>query len=42
MDEVLAGRSYYSASGPVSNPDGTSTTGGTAIRCIRDAYNDKK
>ena len=42
MDEVLAGRSYYSASGPVSNPDGTSTTGRTAIRCIRDAYNDKK
>ena len=38
MDEVLAGKSYYSASGQVSNPSGSSTTGGVAIRCVRDAY----
>lgn len=42
MDEVLAGKKYYSASGVVDNPKGSSTTGGTAIRCIRDAYDDKK
>lgn len=41
MDEVLAGRSYYSASGPVSNPDGSQTGNWTAIRCIRDAYEEK-
>lgn len=41
MDEVLAGKSYYSASGVVSNPNGSSNNGGTAIRCIRDAYDDK-
>lgn len=38
MDEVLAGRSYYSASGPVSNPNGSQDGNWTAIRCIRDAY----
>ncbi len=41
MDEVLAGKSYYSASGVVSNPNGSSNSSGTAIRCIRDAYDDK-
>lgn len=42
MDEVLAGKSYYSASGVVSNPNGSSNNSGrTAIRCIRDAYDDK-
>lgn len=38
MDEVLAGKSYYSASGVVANPDGSSTSGHVAIRCVRDAY----
>lgn len=38
MDEVLAGKSYYSASGAVSNPNGSSTNSFTATRCIRDAY----
>jgi len=39
MDEVLAGKRYYSASGIVANPDGSGGTT-TAIRCIRDAYDD--
>lgn len=38
MDEVLAGKHYYSASGVVDNPEGSSTSGSTAIRCVRDAY----
>lgn len=38
MDEVLAGKHYYSASGVVYNPKGSSTSGSTAIRCVRDAY----
>ena len=41
MDEVLAGKSYFSASGPVRNDQGSSTTGGTAIRCVRDVYGDE-
>lgn len=41
MDEVLAGRSYYSASGPVRNNQGSNTSGGTAIRCVRDVYGDE-
>lgn len=39
IDEVLTGRSYWSASGPVTNPNPSITDGG-AIRCIRDAYKD--
>lgn len=37
MDEVLAGPSYWSASGLVYNND-ASSSGSNAIRCIRDAY----
>ena len=40
MDEVLAGKRYWSASGLVTKP-GVSSTNDRAIRCIRDAY-DKK
>lgn len=40
MDEVLAGEEYWSASGLVTNPDPSSSSG-WAIRCIRDAYGDK-
>lgn len=36
MDEVLAGPSYWSASGLVENDRGSGTS--QAIRCIRDAY----
>lgn len=36
MDEVLAGPSYWSASGLVYNDEGSGTA--QAIRCIRDAY----
>ena len=39
MDEVLAGPSYWSASGLVYNNKGSGTA--KTIRCIRDAY-DKK
>ena len=39
MDEVLAGKSYYSASGPVRNDQGSIS--GTAIRCVRDVYGDE-
>lgn len=42
MDEVLAGKEYYSASGVVDNPDGSSISGGVAIRCIRDAFDTQK
>lgn len=39
MDEVLAGKYYYCADGgTVYNAKGSSTTNGTAIRCIRDAF----
>lgn len=41
MDEVLAGKSYYSASGPVRNDQGSNSISGTAIRCVRDVYGDK-
>lgn len=41
MDEVLAGRRYYSASVVVSNPNGSNASGQTAIRCIRDVYGDE-
>ena len=41
MDEVLAGRRYYSASVVVSNPNGSNASSGTAIRCIRDVYGDE-
>lgn len=37
MDEVLAGPKYWSANGIVNNPD-ASSSGDSAIRCIRDAY----
>ena len=40
MDEVLAGTSYWSASGLVDNTESSSNTG-SAIRCIRDAYDDE-
>lgn len=41
MDEVLTRQGYWCASGNnVSNPDGISGT--NFIRCIRDAYDDKK
>lgn len=39
MDKVLTGNEYYAANGPIYIGGGTS---GTAIRCIRDAYDDKK
>lgn len=39
MDEVLAGPSYWSASGLVYNNRGSGTA--MAIRCIRDAYEEK-
>ena len=38
VDEVLAGRSYYSASGLVENPDYTISSTYQAIRCVRDVY----
>ena len=41
MDEVLAGRRYYSASVVVSNPNGSNASSGPAIRCIRDVYGDE-
>lgn len=41
MDVVLSGKYYYSASGPVENEQGSNTTGGTAIRCVRDVYGDE-
>lgn len=37
MDEVLAGLSYWSASGEVENDKG-SVNNSKAIRCVRDAY----
>ena len=40
--EVLAGKEYYSASGVVNNPGGSNTSGGVAIRCIRDAFDTQK
>lgn len=39
MDEVLAGPSYWSASVLVDNEKGSGN--GSAIRCIRDAYDDE-
>lgn len=41
MDEVLAGNRYWSASGLVGKP-GVNNPNDEAIRCIRDAYDDKK
>lgn len=39
MDEVLSGKYYWSASGPVYNKDASDTEGDwVAIRCVRDAY----
>ena len=40
MDEVLAGRTYWSASGPVRN-DHQGVSGDNRIRCVRDAYETK-
>lgn len=40
MDEVLAGDRYWSASGRVTKP-GVTYPSDQAIRCIRDAYDDK-
>ncbi|MDE5759572.1 MAG: hypothetical protein K2I11_01095 [Bacteroides sp.] len=40
MDEVLAGGRYWSASGLVSNTEKPNNTD-SAIRCIRDAYDDE-
>ena len=40
MDEVLAGNRYWSASGLVPKP-GVNNPSDQAIRCIRDAYEDK-
>mgnify|MGYP001070136768 CR=1 FL=1 len=37
MDEVLAGRTYWSASGTVKN-DHQGVSGDNRIRCVRDAY----
>lgn len=39
MDEVLSGRSYWSASGLVGNTESTSSSG-EAIRCVRDNYDE--
>lgn len=43
MDEVLAGKHYYSASGIVDNPQGSNDKNPDqkAIRCVRDAYETK-
>ena len=43
MDEVLAGKHYYSASGIVDNPQGSNDQNPDqkAIRCVRDAYETK-
>lgn len=41
MDEVLSGDRYWSASGRVLKP-GVASSSDSAIRCIRDAYDDKK
>lgn len=41
MDVVLSGNRYWSASGRVTKP-GVTNTSDQAIRCIRDAYDDKK
>lgn len=39
MDEVLAGKKYWSATGEVENPQSTSTnTNQSAVRCIRNAF----
>lgn len=38
IDEVLAGKKYYSASGVVHNSDGTASGDYVAIRCIRDVH----
>ncbi len=40
MNEVLAGRTYWSASGPVRN-DHQGVSGDNRIRCVRDAYETK-
>lgn len=40
MDEVLAGRTYWSASGPVRN-DHQGVSWDNRIRCVRDAYETK-
>lgn len=43
MDEVLSAKYYYCADGKiVENTETSSTKDNTAIRCIRDAYDDKK
>lgn len=39
MDKVLTGNYYYAANGAIRIDGGSN---GTAIRCIRDAYDDKK
>lgn len=39
IDYLLNAKAYFSASGPVENSK--SSTSGTSIRCIRDAYDDK-
>lgn len=41
MDEVLSGNRYWSASGLVTKP-GVNNPTDQGIRCIRDAYDDKK
>lgn len=42
MDEVLAGKWYWSASGSVENSEGDDGSRTNAyIRCVRDAYDDK-
>lgn len=39
MDEVLSGKSYWSATGTVSNPGSTQANSSqSAVRCIRDVY----
>jgi len=40
MDEVLAGRTYWSASGLVRN-NHQGVSGDNRIRCVRDAYETK-
>lgn len=40
MDEVMVGTSYWSASGLVTNPTPTSSSG-QFIRCVHDAYGDE-
>ena len=38
MDEVLAGRYYWSATGQVENPQSRDDDSTSAVRCVRNAF----